>query len=95
VGRSPRSSDPSWQWGEAPFFPPFAERMAWSQGKALLSAAECRDVVARLQRILAASYDVATTPDGGATCAVCGYPAPALDRNHHGACPRCQRTGTT
>ena len=40
IGRSRHSTDPSWQWGESPFFPRFADRFAWSTGKAALTAAE-------------------------------------------------------
>ena len=30
IGRSRRSADPDWRWGESPFFPAFADRFAWS-----------------------------------------------------------------
>ena len=59
IGRSPRSGDRDWQWGESPFFPTFAARFDWSRGKAPLTAAECAAIVARRPRVvLSAAYAV-------------------------------------
>ena len=44
LGRSPAARHPSWRWGEAPAFPPFAERRAWSAGFRPLEGAECAGV---------------------------------------------------
>jgi hypothetical protein len=91
VGRSPESTDPSWAWGESPFFPRFTDRFAWSDGKAPFTPDECRMLVARLARVLVERYGA---PDEdllpAAVCARCGYPAPAGDLDPHtGACPEC------
>jgi hypothetical protein len=91
VGRSPESTDPSWAWGEAPFFPPFTDRFAWSEGKAPLTPAECVGIVERLSQVLIERYGVIDAAAGPvAVCARCGYPAPAGDRDADAqACPRC------
>lgn len=52
LGRSPRAQHRSWQWGEAPQFPPFAERVAWASSFAPLTDAECRAVVGRAVEVL-------------------------------------------
>lgn len=56
LGRSPRAAHPSWQWGEAPRFPDFAERRAWAASFAPLDDAECAAVVARAQALLREKY---------------------------------------
>lgn len=88
-GRSPRSTDPSWAWGEAPFFPPFAGRLAWSAGKAPLAAHECAAIVARSVDLLREVYGVADAQGiDSVSCRRCGYPTPAIDLCD-GACPAC------
>lgn len=95
VGRSPESTDPSWAWGESPFFPRFSDRFTWSQGKAPFTPAECTTLVARLAHVLVERYGVpagAVLPVAG--CARCGYPAPACDLDPDtGACPGCATGG--
>jgi hypothetical protein len=90
IGRSRHSSDPDWRWGESPFFPAFADRVAWSRGKSPLTPAECAAVVAQARAVLSATYAVplaALAP--GATCASCGYPAPAALVDPAGRCAPC------
>jgi hypothetical protein len=94
VGRSPASSDPSWAWGESPFFPRFCDRFTWSEGKAPLSPTECAALVARLSQVLIERYGV-TEPGVGAVCEHCGYPAPAADLEPDArVCPGCAAGGT-
>lgn len=89
-GRSPRSTDPSWAWGESPFFPAFADRFTWSRGKHALTPGECGAVVARTVTGLQARYDEADALGiHSRPCAVCAYPAPVADLAG-GACPRCR-----
>ena len=91
IGRSPRSADPSWAWGESPFYPAFADRFAWSVGKAPLTAAECGVVVARTVHLLFDQYRVAAAaPD---VCVRCGYPTPAAHLDDGGVCPGCRAAG--
>ncbi len=94
VGRSPASADPSWAWGESPFFPHFRDRFAWSAGKAPLMPAECVAVVARLSQVMIERYGV-TEAGVGAVCARCGYPAPAVDLDSvMRVCPGCSAGDT-
>jgi len=91
-GRSPHSADPSWMWGESPFFPRYADRLAWSAGKAALTAAECAAIVQQTVAVLREAYgDTEAEHMEGAVCGVCAYPMPAVDRVD-GLCPAC-RTG--
>jgi hypothetical protein len=90
-GRSPRSSDPSWKWGESPFFPAYADRLAWSRGKRALSPEECAGVVARLAQVLREVYGGPHEPGlVGKPCERCGYPTPAAELIAH-CCPACAR----
>lgn len=91
VGRSPASTDPSWAWGESPFFPRFSDRYAWSAGKAPLTPAECVVLVTRLAQVLAERYAVLDAADGAASvCAQCGYPTPIADLDPGTSlCPDC------
>ncbi len=91
IGRSPHSTDPSWAWGESPFYPYFGDRFAWSVGKAPLTAAECGVVVARLSHLLLDRYGVDAVPSG--VCAQCNYPTPSADLAA-GACPDCRTADT-
>ena len=45
IGRSRHAAHPSWRWGEAPTFPPFAARHVWAQGFQPLTRAECTTIV--------------------------------------------------
>ena len=87
IGRSRQSGDSAWAWGESPFFPAFADRLAWSIGKAPLTAAECGVLVARMTHLLSVRYQVATAPTE--VCARCRYPVPAGDLAASGACAGC------
>lgn len=93
IGRSPQSADSSWAWGEAPFYPAFADRFAWSRGKAPLTAAECGVLVARMRHLLFDRYKVDATP--AEVCRRCAYPVPAGDLDASEACPACASEGTT
>jgi GNAT superfamily N-acetyltransferase len=55
-GRNPNATHPSWQWGEAPRFPPFAERQQWASSFEPLTAAECDAIVARATMLLTTRY---------------------------------------
>jgi hypothetical protein len=92
-GRSPGSTDPSWTWGESPFFPRYADRRAWSAGKKALTPEECAAIVARAVEVLRTTYDdsVAQGIDSRA-CTACTYPAPADDLRD-GMCPGCRGGG--
>lgn len=91
IGRSPRAADPSWQWGEAPTYPAFRDRFAWSARKAPLTPKECVAVVSRLEDVLHSVYDV--NPDEcepWTACAACGYPTPAAGvAGTPGVCSAC------
>lgn len=89
LGRSPRARDPAFRWGEAPRFPPFAERTAWAMRHAPLDAEECVRVVLHLRRGLATKYgfdEPALRP--WHSCPQCGYPTPGDDPV--ASCPRCE-----
>ena len=93
-GRSPRSTDRDWAWGESPYFPPFANRFAWSHGKQPLTAAECAAIVGRTGDVLRASYGEADAlgPDSR-PCGGCGYPSPAGDLEND-RCPACRQAAS-
>lgn len=65
LGRSRTAAHPSWQWGEAPLFPRFVQRHAWSAPFHQLTRAECRDVVGRLVALLESVYDITPLPARG------------------------------
>ncbi len=96
VGRSPGSTDPSWAWGESPFFPRFTDRFAWSAGKAPFTPAECAALVARLSQLLVERYGVFDAAAGATSvCARCGYPTPAVDLDPvMRLCPGCSAGDT-
>ena len=91
IGRSPRSMDPSWRWGESPLYPLFTDRFAWSLGKAPLSAAECGGIVARLALVLGRAYGLAAADiPTSEPCRQCEYPTPVADLDRvTGACREC------
>ena len=91
IGRSRHSSDPDWRWGESPFFPAFADRLAWSRGKASLTPAECAAIVGAGAR-RAAERATACRPATcrrASTCVTCGYPAPRRWSTSTGRCATC------
>lgn len=89
-GRSPHSADPSWQWGESPFFPRYADRLAWSAGKHALLPSECAAIVARAAVVLRETYGEADAQGiAVAACVTCRYPTPIAEVDRAGACPDC------
>jgi GNAT superfamily N-acetyltransferase len=56
LGRSPRAAHAAWQWGEAPDFPRFANRLTWAATFEPLNADECDAVIARTTELLATRY---------------------------------------
>ena len=52
LGRSRHAAHESWQWGEAPRFPTFADRHAWARAFEPLSIDECEAIVGRLLALL-------------------------------------------
>ncbi|MBX9601317.1 MAG: hypothetical protein K2X35_09940 [Bryobacteraceae bacterium] len=57
LGRSPTARSASWQWGEAPRFPGFRDRLEWARDFAPLSAEECAAVAARATELLREKYE--------------------------------------
>ena len=60
LGRSPTSTSPSWQWGESPRFPLFAEKETWAASFEPLTAQECRRIVDRTDALLRTKYGVSS-----------------------------------
>ena len=90
-GRSPRSLDRAWQWGESPFFPAYADRLAWSAGKQALRPSECEAIVARTVVVLREVYGEPSAQGiDSQACGGCSYTAPASDLLE-GRCPGCRR----
>ena len=56
LGRSRAASNPALKWGEAPIFPPFADRHKWAARNRQLTGGECRDVVIRATALLTDKY---------------------------------------
>jgi GNAT superfamily N-acetyltransferase len=52
LGRSRHATHESWQWGEAPRFPAFADRLAWSSGFAPLTIEERQAVARQVNELL-------------------------------------------
>jgi hypothetical protein len=78
LGRSRSATHPSWQWGESPVFPRYADRDAWASGFERLTADECRAVVARTETLLTEVYGFARDAmRPWSPCATCGYPMSA------------------
>lgn len=77
LGRSPRSMDPDWRWGEAPRFPEFVNRKPWSAKFERLGREECEKIVERVAATLKDKYGLAQSDlRSGTSCASCGYPIP-------------------
>jgi hypothetical protein len=51
-GRSRAATHPSWQWGEAPAFPRFENRLHWARHFAPLTPEECDAIAHAIQRRL-------------------------------------------
>jgi len=73
LGRSRTATHRSWQWGEAPVFPAYADRLAWSSAFERLTAEECNAVVRRAQTLLTSHYGLRDFAPWS-TCGGCGYP---------------------
>ncbi len=87
-GRSPRAQSHSWQWGESPFFPRFADRAAWSANHRRLSPAECVAITERVGEILSGTYGVVESSfHRVAQCPRCSYTVVAAD--HDPECLSC------
>lgn len=90
LGRNRNSSDPSWQWGEAPKFPDYADRQAWALQHELLTAAECRSIVAEVERVLRERYGFASEQIlAWETCSACDYPMVVSPKQSAGRCSEC------
>ncbi len=59
-GRSPCAESPDVKWGEAPMFPDYADRLAWTGKNELLSADECNKIIVRLKQLLIDKYHFST-----------------------------------
>ncbi|HEY7410730.1 MAG TPA: hypothetical protein VII13_08320 [Vicinamibacteria bacterium] len=80
LGRSRSAADPSWRWGEAPRFPDFGARQAWTSGHARLEPRECRAVVERTEAALLTRYGLRRDQvEPWSDCVGCAYPTPAPD----------------
>lgn len=73
LGRSPRSSNPAWRWGEAPKFPEYANRLEWARDFDRLTAEECRGIVEAAKSSLVARKEISSFEDIS-QCRVCAYP---------------------
>jgi hypothetical protein len=90
LGRSRNAADPSWQWGEAPKFPDYADRHAWAAKHELLTAAECRQIVTEVERVLRERYGFATNQiSPWETCTSCEYPMVVTPEQSAGRCAEC------
>ena len=90
LGRSRNSADPSWQWGEAPKFPDYADRQAWAAKHELLTAEECQRIVAEAERVLRERYGfTAQQIAPWETCNACEYPMVVTPEQSAGRCTEC------
>ncbi|MGB9123588.1 MAG: hypothetical protein WCE73_23440 [Candidatus Angelobacter sp.] len=90
LGRSRTATDPSWQWGEAPKFPDYADRKAWALKHKLLSAAECKQIVAEAERVLRERYGFTTQQiSPWETCTACEYPMVITPQQSGSRCAEC------
>ena len=90
LARSRNSTDPSWQWGEAPKFPNYADRKAWALNHKLLSAAECKQIVAEVERVLRQRYGFTEQQiSPWETCSACEYPMVITPQQSAGRCAEC------
>ena len=90
LGRSRNATDPSWQWGEAPKFPDYADREAWASKHKLLSAEECKQIAAEAERVLRGRYGLVSQQiSPWETCAGCEYPMVITPQQSAGRCAEC------
>lgn len=61
LGRSRHSTNPYWQWGEAPRFQLFADSESWSSQLTGLNPDECAAIGTRVQALLAQVYGLECT----------------------------------
>lgn len=61
LGRSRHSTNPYWQWGEAPKFQSFADSEAWSSQLTRLNQEECDAIVVRIHALLAQVYGISAS----------------------------------
>ncbi len=90
LGRSRNATDPSWQWGEAPKFPDYADRKVWAAKHEPLSAAECKQIVAEVERVLRERYYFNSQQiSPWETCTGCEYPMVITPQQSAGRCSEC------
>ncbi len=90
LGRSRNAADPSWQWGEAPKFPDYADRKVWASKHELLSAAECRSIVTEAERVLRERYGFTSDQiSPWDSCSGCEYPMVVTPKQSGGRCSEC------
>ena len=58
IGRSPSAANPAWKWGEAPVFPTYADRTAWSAAFRPLTSMECAAIRLHVRQELSKRYGV-------------------------------------
>ena len=58
IGRSRNAKSPAMKWGEAPSFPPYAERFQWAAGNQRLTAEECGAITSRTRQVMADRYGI-------------------------------------
>ena len=77
LGRSREAKSPNWKWGEAPYWPSYAERHAWAKAFQRLTPDEARGIVARTAELLQEKYGVAAEDiEPWRACPRCKYPHP-------------------
>lgn len=75
LGRSRSSTDRSWQWGESPRFPMYAERHTHSALYERLTPQECGLVVTQTEELLKLHYELNQNDIvPWSLCERCGYP---------------------
>jgi hypothetical protein len=91
LGRSRNATDHSWRWGEAPGFPDFTERYSWASKNERLLAGECRKIVAQVETLLKATYELPVSHIAPWTpCTVCEYPTALESMPAETVCAECQ-----
>jgi diadenosine tetraphosphate (Ap4A) HIT family hydrolase len=90
LGRSRNAADPSWQWGEAPKFPNYADRQAWASKHMLLTATECKKIVVEVERVLRERYSFTSEQIAPwEICSGCEYPMVVSSKQSGGRCSEC------
>ena len=90
LGRSRNAADPSWQWGEAPKFPDFADRKVWASQHMLLTATECKKIVVEVERVLRERYSFTSEQiSPWDICSGCEYPMVVSAKQVGGRCSEC------